>query len=318
MMRSMLRLRFAVAALFLAFLSLPLYALAPTGQRWTKTTTKNLVVYSNARDSATKSTVASFERMRIALGHIMGLRTDSPVPMTVFLFNDEAAFAPVRKAALGERASNQPGLFAHETDRAFIAMELNTEGGVDRIVYHELTHSLIENTLTGLPLWYQEGVADFYSTFRVVGKTVIVGEIPKDELDFVSMTGVMPLRRVFAIDPRSKEYTDSHAGNFYATSWLMVHYLLVGAPQRAGQLGRFLQLLDAQKPIDVAFQSAFGTTIDQFQGELWSYLNRSKKQSVSYTFPDVNAIAIPAPVVVDEAEMLRAIQPMLDHAEHAK
>src|ERR1044072_2555660 len=27
-----------------------------------------------------------------------------------------------------------------------VAIELNAEGGVDRIVYHELTHSLIENT----------------------------------------------------------------------------------------------------------------------------------------------------------------------------
>ena len=92
----------------------------------------------------------------------------------------------------------------------------------------------------------------------------------------------------------------------------------IGAPQRAGQLGRFLQLLAARQPVDAAFQSAFGTTHEQFQGELWSYVNRPKKQVVSYAFPDVNSVTIPSPVPVDEAEMLRSIEPLFRPEEQAK
>lgn len=296
--------------LALALLALPAHALE-LGGSWTKSETRNVIVYSNAHDFATKAIVTNLERMRGALGHIMGLRTEAAVPTTIFVFDGEPTFSPVRKAVFGGRGPELVGFFNRSGGRFFVAMETDRAAGVDHIVYHELTHSLLENTAAGLPLWYQEGVAEFYSTFTVKGKEVVVGSIPKAFLDYLLETGLMPLRRVFAINEQSKEYNDTHAGPFYATSWLFVHYLLIGAPERAGQLGTYLALLDAKKPVDVAFQTAFGTTPEQFQGELWSYVNRPKHQVVSYTFPDLNAISVPAPAPVENAEVVRAFEPML-------
>jgi len=299
-----------IATLLLALIAVPGHAL-DLGQNWTKSETRNVIVYSNARDFTTKAIVTNIERMRGALGHIMGLRTESAVPTTIFVFDGEPTFAPVRNAVFGARRPELGGFFTRSGDRFLAVMEVEGGRDGDRIVYHEITHSLIENTAAGLPLWYQEGVAEFYSTFTVKGKAVVVGSIPKTFVDGMLETGLMPLRRVFAIDTRSPEYNGAHAGLFYATSWLFVHYLLVGAPQRAGQLGTYLALLDAKKPVDAAFQTAFGTTPEQFQGELWSYVNRPKLQVVSYTFPDLNAISVPAPVPVENAEVVRAFEPML-------
>ncbi|MBV8544775.1 MAG: hypothetical protein JO093_12305 [Acidobacteria bacterium] len=303
----------SLATLLLALLALPAHAL-DLGGNWTKSETRNLIVYSNAHDFTTKAIVAKLERMRGALGHIMGLRTESAVPTTIFVFDGEPAFAPVRNAAVGSHRTEVVGFFTSSEGRFFVAMENDGGAGGDHVVFHEITHSLIENTAAGLPLWYQEGVAEFYSTFTVKGKSVVVGSIPKAFVDTILETGLMPLRRVFAIDTRSPEYNGAHAGPFYATSWIFMHYLLVGAPQRAGQLATYLALLDAKKPVDVAFQTAFGTTPEQFQGELWSYVNRPKLQVVSYTFPDLNAISVPAPVPVESAEVGRAFEPMLPQA----
>jgi len=307
----MSRLSTLAVAILLALLALPAHAL-DLGGNWTKSEMRNVIVYSNARDFTTKAIVTNIERMRGALGHIMGLRTESAVPTTIFVFDGEPTFAPVRTAVFGARRPDVGGFFTRSGDRFLAVMEVEGGRNGERIVYHEITHSLLENTAAGLPLWYQEGVAEFYSTFTVKGKAVVVGSIPKAFVDVMLETGLMPLRRVFAIDTRSPEYNGAaHAGPFYATSWLFVHYLLVGAPQRAGQLGTFLQLLDAKKPIDVAFQTAFGTTPEQFQGEIWSYVNRPKLQVVSYTFPDLNAISVPSPVPVENAEVMRAFEPML-------
>ena len=299
-----------IATLLLALIAVPGHAL-DLGQNWTKSEMRNVIVYSNARDFTTKAIVTNIERMRGALGHVMGLRTESAVPTTIFVFDGEPTFAPVRNAVFGARRPELGGFFTRSGDRFLAVMEVEGGRDGDRIVYHEITHSLIENTAAGLPLWYQEGVAEFYSTFTVKGKAVVVGSIPKTFVDVMLETGLMPLRRVFAIDTRSPEYNGAHAGPFYATSWLFVHYLLVGAPQRAGQLGMYLALLDAKKPVDAAFQTAFGTTPEQFQGELWSYVNRPKLQVVSYTFPDLNAISVPAPVPVETSEVVRAFEPML-------
>jgi hypothetical protein len=300
----------SLVTLLLTLLALPGHAL-DLGQNWTKSETRNVIVYSNAHDFTTRTIVTNIERMRGALGHIMGLATEQAVPTTIFVFDGEPTFAPVRNAVFGASRPELGGFFTRSGDRFLAVMEAEGGRNGDRIVYHEITHSLIENTAAGLPLWYQEGVAEFYSTFTVKGKAVVVGSIPKAFVDVMLETGLMPLRRVFAIDTRSPEYNGAHAGPFYATSWLFVHYLLVGAPQRAGQLGTYLALLDAKKPVDAAFQTAFGTTPEQFQGELWSYVNRPKLQVVSYTFPDLNAISVPAPVPVENAEVVRAFEPLL-------
>ena len=63
------------------------------------------------------------------------------------------------------------------------------------------------------PLWYQEGVAEFYSTFTVKGKRWW-WEAFRRRSSTRSWRRLMPLRRVFAIDTASKEYNDAHAGPF--------------------------------------------------------------------------------------------------------
>jgi len=109
-------------AILLAILALPAHAL-DLGGNWTKSEMRNVIVYSNARDFTTKAIVSNIERMRGALGHIMGLRTESAVPTTIFVFDGEAAFAPVRKAVFGARGPELAGFFTHSVGRFFVAME---------------------------------------------------------------------------------------------------------------------------------------------------------------------------------------------------
>lgn len=65
-----------------------------------------------------------------------------------------------------------------------------------------------ENAVTGLPLWYQEGMAMFYSTLTVKGKSVVVGTMPKAFFDRLMGTGLMDLKRVLAVDEKSPEYNE--------------------------------------------------------------------------------------------------------------
>lgn len=291
-------------------LAVPLHAIELSG-RWTKTETKNLIVYSNAHDFATKALVGNVERMRRAVGHIMNLPTDSAAPATLFVFDGEPSYLPLRRAVFGTGPIQPVGFFVHPGGRYYMAMQTDSGGGVDIIAYHEITHALLENAVTGLPLWYQEGMAMFYSTFTVKGKSVVVGTMPKAFFDRLMETGLMNLKRVLVVDEKSPEYNNAHAGDFYATSWVFVQYLLVGAPQRAGQLGKYLELVDRKTPVDVAFKTAFGTTPEQFQGELWGYVNRPKYQVMSYDFADLNAFSVPAPVAVETSEVQQAIAPLM-------
>ena len=100
--------RLPTLAIAVLLLALPAHAL-DFGGNWTKSETRNVIVYSNAHDFTTKAIVTNIERMRGALGHIMGLRTESAVPTTIFVFDSEPAFAPVRKAVFGARGLHPLG-----------------------------------------------------------------------------------------------------------------------------------------------------------------------------------------------------------------
>jgi hypothetical protein len=53
----------------------------------------------------------------------MALRTESAVPTTIFVFDGEPAFAPVRKMVFGARGPELVGFFTRSGGRFFVAMD---------------------------------------------------------------------------------------------------------------------------------------------------------------------------------------------------
>ena len=47
------------------------------------------------------------------------------------------------------------------------------------MIYHELVHLMVNNTVRGLPVWFNEGLAEYYRTLQIAstGQKVIVGTI---------------------------------------------------------------------------------------------------------------------------------------------
>src|SRR5207253_1042881 len=83
-----------------------------------------------------------------------------------------------------------------------------------------------------------------------------------------------PLRQLFAVDSYSPEYNEgSKRGMFYAESWALVHYLILGnGGQRTPQLGKFIQLSSANMTVDEAVKQAFQMDVEGLQKELKSYI----------------------------------------------
>jgi tetratricopeptide (TPR) repeat protein len=191
---------------------------------------------------------------------------------------------------------------------------------VNRIIFHELTHYFVRNTVVDLPLWFNEGLADFYSTFEASGDTVLVG-LPLDEhLTLLRDHGFnMPLRDLLSADVTSREYNEkTRAGFFYAESWLFVHYALLGNPTRGAQLQTYLSLVAAKKPVDEAFTTAFGTTYEQMTNELRSYENRPRLLHSRFTLADLGAKTIPPQVAVTRGEALYALGDVVSRTKRAE
>jgi hypothetical protein len=145
------------------------------------------------------------------------------------------------------------------------------------MVYHEYLHYFLHANFPPQPLWYDEGLAEFYSTFRSTENEARTGIVIDDHVRFLLDTKLMPLDQLLAVDRDSPEYNDdSKKTLFYAESWALVHYLMRGKPERAPQLGRYLLLVQNGRPRDAAFREAFQTDTAALLAELAAYLRSSR------------------------------------------
>ncbi len=80
---------------------------------------------------------------------------------------------------------------------------------------------------------------------------------------------MLPLKTLFEVDHKSPHYNESKKkGIFYAQSWALMHYLLIGKTGRVEPLTKFLQLQNENVPIDQAFQQAFGMPFETMEKDL--------------------------------------------------
>src|SRR6185369_2504087 len=273
-------------------------------EKWIVIDAGDLHVFSNAGERETSEIAGNLVRMREAIGRITQLKVHSAVPTNVYVFRSSSSFAPYRDAALGRSASIS-GLFLGNEQANFILLDADAPGGIDRVVYHELTHYFVKNTLAGLPLWFHEGIAEYYSTFSAHGESVDLGIPVKEHVLWLRDQQLIPLEQLFAMDTGDKDYNEgSRQGVFYAESWALMHYLLAGNPQRHDQLPRFLALLAAKQPADQAFRLAFQSSFDEMERELKGYVRRLSFQYRRYSVADLALPQVPAPRPMDYADVL--------------
>jgi Flp pilus assembly protein TadD len=308
--------RHLLAFVSLCLLSSSALAIEPPREkdRWTTLAIDELTVYSSADDATTRSVASDLVRLRGALSVVTKLKVRSPLPTRVFIFGDRRAFAQYAEAAIG-RSENLSGVFLSDRDGNHVLISGNA-AGVDRVVYHELTHYFLRNTVSShVPLWFNEGLAEFYSTFSGSKDTVDVGRPVDEHLTWLRTQPLIPLKDLFAITHDSKEYHEGNRqGVFYAESWALVHYLMIGNPERRNQLGTYVGLIASGKSIDDAFHAAFHGSYDDLERELRKYIRAFSMNYIRYTMADLKAVEIPAPQPLPRDTQLVALAGLLMHA----
>ena len=235
---------------------------------WKVLETESLTVMGNARPDALLRAGREIERFRLSLREIApSLRLDSPVPTRVIVFRDDSALTPFKPRSRGKPRDNVAAYFAPQPDVNYIVMAPSRNREFTyRVIFHEYTHFIINRNIRRLPLWLNEGLAEFYSTFSGSerdGRTMI-GRPIEYHVARMATTTAIPLRKL--IDPAAQgdllRGAESTA-RFYAHAWALTHYLLLGDNgARRPLLGRYLLLLQAGKAPDVTFKEVFGPDLE--------------------------------------------------------
>jgi tetratricopeptide (TPR) repeat protein len=253
--------RTPVAALALALLFASAQAALPLprkNEEWIELKTANFTLYSNAGTRNTQRIGANLERLRSALLQLTpNLSLSSPYPTSIFVFKNASALEPYQKTYQG-KTLKVGGYFLSDAHGNYVAINGDPRGDVMGNIYHEYLHYVIRNNYASIPLWLNEGLAEYYSTFEVSESEAKIGLPVPEHVLWLRKKPAIPLPTLFAVDVKSPEYNEETRGSFYAQSWALVHYVLEGSPERRRQTVEYLALLQNGSPREEAFQKTFG------------------------------------------------------------
>jgi tetratricopeptide (TPR) repeat protein len=262
-------------------------AAAPPGDEpdWLALSTTHFLLFSDAGETVTRGIADDLEELQATLADYAGDDADPPHPTYVYIFRNHARFAPFNLLYEGRPAASS-GYFTATDDASYIAIDADSAWDARAIVYHEYFHHFAASHLPGLPLWFEEGLSQLSQSFRRSGAKVQMGLPDAAHLGRLNTAPLIPLHDLFRVDHQSALYNEpASKPMFYAESWALVHYLLVGSEQRRTQAPRFIALLIAGMPQEEALATAFATDPGGLQDELDRYVKGPVFRSVELPAP---------------------------------
>lgn len=262
------------------FLAVCSYAVSAK-DTWTRVQSKNFLLVGNASEKEIRQVAARLEQFREVFSRLFNtLNVNSPAPTTVIVFKNDASYKPFKPN------KQTAGYFQSGPDVNYITLRLDGQDPFD-IIFHEYTHLLVKNTKGNVPAWFSEGLAEYYSTFRITNdQKVVMGSPIESHIHLLRDNRMLPLRTLFQVDQQSPYYNERDKQSiFYAESWALVHYLILGKDgQRMPQMQKFLDHLSASVPMEQAFQQAFATSFESMEVELRDYIERKRYPTLTGTF----------------------------------
>jgi tetratricopeptide (TPR) repeat protein len=207
---------------------------------WIEVRSPNFVVISNAGDKEARKIADQFEQFReVFHNSFPKLRVDLGKPLIIFAVKNEDSLKALIPAYWESKGHVHPdGLYVPGEERHYVALrtDLETENPY-QVIYHEYTHAIMNLNFRGLPVWLNEGLAEFYGNSVIYDKYVEIGKAAPYHLQTLQTERLIPIDALFQADESSPYYNEAnHATMFYAESWAIVHYLMLDPQAREKKL----------------------------------------------------------------------------------
>ena len=296
-------------------------------QRWHEITTDNFVIVTDLKISEGKHVAKDLENFRSFALKVMQLEPiDEQPPLPVLAISNLESFelltlppniggvfsrGPFEVSAIANVFRYRPGT--------------ENENSARQILLHEYIHFLLRHAKNhvDIPSWYEEGIAEYWATFKLVDGVVEVGnsnviayrifDLYTDSLD----EGLINSERMFTkpipslVD--SSENGKRALSNYYARAYFIVHYLN-SHPKLRAAVRQYIELVnEGESPRD-AFKMVFKVSFQDFDLIVQNYL--SKENAMQLRTFSAREGEFKFPPVVSKARKLNKAEKYKILAEH--
>jgi tetratricopeptide (TPR) repeat protein len=198
---------------------------------WVEVRSPHFVVVSNAGEQAARRTAVDFEQIRALFRNALPVAAIEPAPtITILALKDTDSLQYLLADFWKSGHARPAGIFSHRMNQFYIAVDLSAPGANPyATIYHEYFHSLTTPYFPNLPTWLAEGLAEFYGNTLIGDTQAEMGISDPDLVAQLRHSQPIPLETLLAVDHASPYYNEREKTSmFYAESWALTHYLMVG------------------------------------------------------------------------------------------
>lgn len=266
-------------------------AYAATGD-WHEYQSENFTVYSDVPEHRANQLMRDLERFRrTALSFTGQEETPENKSLRVFHFRDSGEFERFtgdhKIAGLYRETWEGPIIFSREGDHGIAGSGL---------IFHEYVHHLMrERSGMTYPRWYSEGFAELLASAELRKQHVLVGGLPEWRLSAWTKDEPLSVDQLLAppaLASRNGEDNSRYWNNYYASAWLLTHYLQLGYnaghPDYRAATATYLQAVAAGEDPNEVFEEHFSKTTSDIEREMRDYMrddiHRYKLEIPEYSY----------------------------------
>ncbi len=290
--------------------------LPPENDTWIRVDTAHFVMFSDASESRTVEIGLNLERFRATLARLIaGLQVNSPLPTWIYVFKNDASFQPYKKR-VGLGPANVSGEFLSDRDGNYVGIDASPPTDPWAVVYHEYVHYVLNNNFSVIPLWFNEGMAECFSTFTAESRQATIGQPIEAHVRWLRSGKWIPLADLFRIDETSADYNEGERqGTFYAESWALVHYLAWGLPGSKARGVDFLAQFPARAGLTDALKPLLGPNWAELETRVAEYVRRGRFNDSLVDLADLRVETRAKTRPMPRAEVLSRLGDYLAHGQ---
>jgi hypothetical protein len=188
----------------------------------------------------------------------------APVPdaekkrFVVFLFSGEAGYQQYVNGAMEGGGQDTAGLYS-PTLKQLVIWNLPDREEMFLTIRHEGFHQYLDRLAEDPPLWFNEGMAEYFSLADLYGGEWKEGQVEADHVAMLKdrSTGWVPLKSLFTMDDEA--FQGEGVEKHYAESWAVIHYLRQGPKEMQDAFKRLWAAVLADKSREETVKDAFGS-----------------------------------------------------------